>query len=109
MPQENFIEKQEENIAIHIFSVSAGMVGVCLTVIGILNIISSFTKIKTLGDEITAVDAIFFLISCLISYIAIRTKERKHRYLLEKIADGFFLVALSLMAVVCVLVVWEFI
>ena len=33
MSQETFIEKQEENIAIHIFSVSAAMVGVCLTVI----------------------------------------------------------------------------
>ena len=30
MPQETFIEKQEESIAIHIFSVSAAMVGICI-------------------------------------------------------------------------------
>ena len=83
MSQESFIEKQEENISIHIFSVSAAMIGVCLTVIGILNIVSSFKKIETLGDEITALDAIFFLIACVVSYVAIKTKARKRKYLLE--------------------------
>ena len=53
------------------------MVGVCLTVIGILSIITTFNKIDTLGDEITAIDAIIFLGSCIISYAAIKTKERK--------------------------------
>jgi len=105
MPQESFTEKQEENISIHIFSVSAAMVGVCLTVIGILNIVSSFKKIETLGDEITALNAIFFLFSCIISYTAIKTKARKRRYLLEKIADSVFLIALSLMVIVCITIV----
>jgi len=107
MPQETFIEKQEENIAIHIFSVSAAMVGVCLTVIGILNIISSFKKIETLGDEITALDAIIFLGSCIISYAAIKTKTRKTRLLLEKIADDIFLTGLALMAVVCLFIAYK--
>lgn len=107
MPQESFIEKQEENISMHIFSVSAAMVGVCLTVIGILNIVSSFKKIENLGDEITALDAIFFLIACIVSYVAIKTKIRKRRYLLEKIADFLFLIGLGLMAVVCLIIVYR--
>lgn len=105
MPQESFIEKQEENIAIHIFSVSAGMVGVCLTVIGLLSIVASLKKIETLCDELTAIDAIFFLISCITSYIAIKTKMRKRRYILEKTADLLFLAALSLTVIVCILIV----
>ncbi len=109
MSQESFIEKQEENISIHIFSVSAAMVGVCLTVIGILNIVSSFKKIETLVDEITALDAIFFLIACIVSYVAIRTKTRKRKYLLEKIADFLFLIGLGLMAVVCLIIVYKII
>ena len=40
MPQEpSFSEQQEANLVSHIFSVSAGMVGVCLTVISLLNVV----------------------------------------------------------------------
>lgn len=109
MPRETFIEKQEESIAIHIFSVSAGMVGVCLTVIGILNVITSFKKINTLGDELTALDALIFLGSCIISYFALKTKERKIRLLLEKISDGLFLTGLAVMTVVCLFIVYKLI
>ncbi len=107
MGQESFQEKQEENISIHIFTVSAGMVGVCLTVIGILNIISTSRKIETWGDEITGIDAIFFLIACMVSYIAMKTSKRKRRYNLERIADVLFLIGLFLMAVVCLVIVFK--
>ena len=107
MPQETFVEKQEENIAIHIFSVSAAMVGVCLTVLGILHITESLKKLESLGDDITAIDAVFFLISCITSYIAIKTKDRKRRYRLEKIADCIFLTALALMVIVCITIVYK--
>ena len=30
MSEESFIETQEEHLSVHVFSVSAGMVGVCL-------------------------------------------------------------------------------
>ena len=84
MPQETFIEKQEENIAIHIFSVSAAMVGVCLTVIGIINIITSYIKVDTWADEFTALDAIIFLGTCIISYAAIKTKINEGNILLMR-------------------------
>lgn len=109
MSQETFIEKQEESIAIHIFSVSAAMVGVCLTVIGILNIITTFKKNITITDEITAVAAVIFLASCIISYSAIKTKERKRRLLLERLCDGLFLTGLALMVIICVFIVYKFI
>ena len=107
MSQETFVEKQEESISIHIFSVSAAMVGVCLTVIGIINVIASFKKIATLGDEITAVDAIIFLSTCIISYIAIKTKERKRRLILEKVSDVTFLTGLAVMVIVCLFIVFK--
>ncbi len=107
MPQETFIEKQEESISIHIFSVSAAMVGVCLTVIGIINIITNFKKTSILGDEITAVDAIIFLVSCILSYIAIKTKDRKRRLILEKVSDIIFLTGLAIMVIVCLYIVYK--
>ena len=105
MPQETYLEKQEENISIHIFSVSAGMVGVCLTVIGIINMITTFKRSETWADEITALDAMIFLGSCVISYIAIKTPDRKRRLVLEKISDLVFLGGLAIMAVICVFIV----
>ena len=105
MSGETFLEKQEENISIHIFSVSAAMVGVCLTVIGLLNIVTYLKKIEIVGDDLTAVGAIMFLSCCIVSYSALRTKFRRRRYVLEKIADFLFLSALLLMVLVCILIV----
>ena len=106
MSKETFIEKQEENLSIHIFSVSSAMVGVCLTVIGIFALVCSYNKIQTAGDDITAVDAIFFLSACILSYIAMKTKEAKRRLFLEKAADIIFLIGLSLMASICFFIVY---
>lgn len=83
------------------------MVGVCLTVIGILNIITTFREIDTLGDEITAIDAIIFLVTCIISYAAIKTKERKRKLVLEKISDITFLTGLAMMVIICVFIVYK--
>jgi hypothetical protein len=106
MTPESFIEKQEESIVTHIFSVSAAMVGVCLTAIGIINIITVFNKTQSLADDITVVDAILFLASCLLSYTAIKTKNRKLRLKLERITDIFFISALILMVLVGLLLVY---
>jgi lysylphosphatidylglycerol synthetase-like protein (DUF2156 family) len=106
MEQENFIEKQESNIAHHVFSVSATMVGVCLTVIGILHFISNK---KTLVDEITAIDALVFLITCVFSYYAIKTKDSRRRFLLEKRVDVVFLFGIALMVLICVFIAFNFV
>ena len=108
MIEESFIEKQEENIAGHIFSVSAGMVGVCLTVISLIHIGITMRGVGTLGDDLTALDAIIFILACFTSYSAMKTKDRKRRLLLEKIADRIFLSGLSLMVMVCLFVVYSF-
>ena len=100
-----FLEKQENNISIHVFSVSAGMVGACLTVVSIINVITSHLAVKTLVDDITAWDALVFLFSCALSYFAMKTKDRKRRYALERVADGFFLFGLTILAIVCVMIV----
>lgn len=108
MTEESFIEKQEESISHHIFPVSAGMVGVCLTVISLINISSAVKKIDTLCDDLTALDAVVFILSCYLSYVAIKTKDRKRKLLLEKLADRVFLFGLFTMVLVCIFVVYKF-
>jgi hypothetical protein len=44
----------EEDICIHIFTVSSAMVGVCLTVIGLIRVVITLGKADTLADDFLA-------------------------------------------------------
>ncbi len=92
----------EEDISVHILSVSAAMVGVCLTVIGLLQVVITIKKADTIGDNLLAADAVLFLISCLLSYWALRTRTQRRMHSVERVADVVFMLALFLMVGVCV-------
>ena len=96
----------EEDISVHILSVSAAMVGVCLTVIGLLRVVIAIQKADTVADDLLAIDAILFLISCLLSYWALRTRTVRRMHNVERIADAVFMLALILMVVVCAFVTY---
>lgn len=98
----------ENEICIHIFSVSAGLIGVCLTVIGIFRAVTELKKFSSIGDNFLAVDALIFLASCLLSYLALRSADRNRKRKIERVADIFFLVGLSLMAIICILIAYTF-
>ncbi|HQU86786.1 MAG TPA: hypothetical protein PKY59_26875 [Pyrinomonadaceae bacterium] len=102
-------DSNETQISIHIFSVSAGLVGVCLTVIGIFRAIGELKHFSSLGDNILAIDALIFLGSCIFAYSSLRSKNNKKRRKLEKIADILFIFGLSLMAIVCTIIAYTFI
>jgi hypothetical protein len=94
-------EGLEPDICVHIFTASAGLVGVCLTVIGLIRVILASNPIDTLVDDLLALDAAFFLGSCLLSYWALRTRTLRRMHKVEKFADTVFLLGLSLMVLVC--------
>ena len=91
----------EADISVHIFSVSAALVGVCLTVIGLIRVVISTSKVETFVDDFLAADAVVFLISCLLSYWALRTRSLYRMHRVERVADAFFLVGLFLMVLIC--------
>ena len=88
----------------HIFTTSAAMVGVCLTVMGIIRIVKALHGIGTVADGLIAVDALAFLASCLTAYAALRTRTAARLPRVERVADYVFLAALSLMAITCTLI-----
>lgn len=96
----------EEDVSVHIFTVSAAMVGVCLTVIGLLRVVITIKKIDTLADDFLAFDAVLFLASCLLSYWALRTRGYCRMHRIERIADGIFILALLIMVAICGLIVF---
>jgi len=93
--------KREENICIHIFSVSSAMVGVCLTVIGLIRVVISVGRADTLADDLLAADAFLFLIACFCSYAALRANSLEKMKKVERTADWTFIAAMSLMVVIC--------
>ena len=54
MPDELRPEHREHDLTMHVFAISAAMVGVCLTAIGILHFVTSQTRVETIGDELLA-------------------------------------------------------
>jgi hypothetical protein len=93
--------KLEEDICIHIFTVSSAMVGVCLTVIGLIRVVITLGKADTVADDLLAVDALLFLASCLLSYAAMRSRGLRRMHRIERAADGTFIVAMIVMAAIC--------
>src|SRR5712675_1051273 len=96
----------EQDICIHIFTVSSAMVGVCLTVIGLIRVVIALGTADTLADDFLAADALLFLISCLLSYWALRSRGLRRMHHLERIADAIFIIAMIGMVAVCALITY---
>lgn len=96
----------EADLCIHIFTASAALVGVCLTVIGLLRVVIVTTKVGTVADDLLAADATLFMISCVLSYYALRVRSMRRMHRVERIADVVFLLGLLLMTGVCGVVTW---
>ena len=77
------------------------MVGVCLTVIGIIRVVISAQRADTFADDFLAGDAVLFLLACFLSYWAMRTRSMRRMHSVERWADAVFLLALLSMAGIC--------
>jgi hypothetical protein len=96
----------EHDISIHIFTVSSAMVGVCLTVIGLIRVVITLGKADTITDDFLAGDALLFLVSCLLSYWALRSRGRRRMHRIERVADAIFIIAMIGMVAICALITY---
>src|SRR5215831_11703268 len=92
----------EHDISIHIFTVSSAMVGVCLTVIGLIRVVITLGRADTLADDFLAGDALLFLLS----YWALRSRSIRRMHRLEKLADVIFIIAMIGMVIICALITY---
>jgi predicted membrane channel-forming protein YqfA (hemolysin III family) len=76
----------------HILGTSANLLGFCLFIITSLHLTNKTEN--TLIDEFTSIVALFLTISCVFSFVSIRTENEKREYKLEKIADYLFIISL---------------
>ena len=98
-------EESNDRLAAHILPTSATMVGVCVTVIGLVRLIETSTAVSTFLDKILAGDSLLFLSAAFSSYLAMRAPRTRRR--LETFADVVFMIALFVLAGVAVMVAWE--
>lgn len=106
MSDELVPEHREHDLTMHVFTMSAAMVGVCLTAIGILRLVTSQTKVGTIGDELLAADAVVFMVCCFLSFWSFKTRNARLRHLLRLIIDGLFVLALVIMVFVCAIIAY---
>ncbi|WP_428303957.1 hypothetical protein [Lacipirellula sp.] len=100
MQDHNSDDKLHDHL-LNIISVSAGMLGVCLTAIGLIGVIKATAEIETLCDEVLAATSFVYLGAAIISFIALRTPLRKRAIGMTLVVDVLFCVGLILTAVAC--------
>lgn len=106
MEQQRELEAREHDLTMHVFTVSAGMVGVCLTAIGLLRLVASQTKVQTLGDDLLAIDAMLFVTCAFLAFWSFKTETPQTRRRLRVIVDTLFLAGLAGMAVICAVIAY---
>jgi multisubunit Na+/H+ antiporter MnhF subunit len=99
----------ERELNVHIFSVSAQLVGICLTVLGLFRVMTRLEGVSRIADQLLALDAIAFLTACVFAYASLRSEAQLRRRALERVADVSFGIALLVMTAVCILIAWELI
>ena len=96
---------RDGDISHHILPTAATMVGVCITVVGIVSLIEVQAAMVTIIDEMAAVGALTFLISTLLSYMSLRSPRVSSR--LERFADLVFLLGLLILVISGFMIAWE--
>ena len=100
-------EAIDHEIVSHIFVISAAMVGVCLTAIGLVKIVTKRHGIETIADDLLAFNACLFVTCCFAAFWSFRTRHKRRRGSLETFVERAFLAGLALMVVICAIIVYS--
>ena len=99
-------DQHEHELTMNVFAISAGMIGVCLTAIGILRLVTSQTNVRTLGDDLLAADAVVFVICCFLSFWSFKTRRDSLCRRIRIVVDVLFMLGLVVMVAVCAIIAY---
>ncbi len=83
------------------FAVATGMVGVCLTAIGVVQLVEHNAGLETLCDELLAGDALLFLIGAICSFVSARLRFTGPWKQFQLAGDLLLMAALTVMVFSC--------
>jgi hypothetical protein len=89
-----------------LLSVSAAMVGVCLTAIGLVGILKSLRAFEVVVDDCLAVAALLFMGSTFLSFLGLRTRLRQRWPGFSLTVDLLFCLGLVVLVTASMLLTW---
>ena len=90
-------KNQNNDRSPHVLNASSNLLGLCFVVLSSIKILN--LSEKTIIDDLTTAATILFMISCILSFLAIKKKGRHY----ESIADAVFLAGLMTLFVTTIL------
>jgi hypothetical protein len=87
--------------------IASGMVGVCMTGIGLLRVAFAMHGRQTLADDLLSIDALAFLLATLSSYFALRVQSQARLHWLERVADVAFIIAMLMLTIACFVITYS--
>lgn len=91
----------DEQASRMICSISAAMLGICLTGISLMRVLISLRHQDTFADDLLALNAIMFLFTLITSYWSLRTISTRRLRRLERLADAAFLISMCVLTLNC--------
>ena len=89
-----------------VLSVSAGMVGVCLTAISLIGVMKSLNKLETAVDDLLVVSSLLFMLCAALSFLGMRTSLTAKWRGFAWTLDVCFFLGLMALVVACVMLTW---
>ena len=89
-----------------LLTVSSGMVGVCLTAIGLVGIMQSLNQKAVLVDDLLAVASLMFVIASLMSFFGMRSQLARKWRVFTRVLDGILCLGFMLVVVATMILTW---
>lgn len=80
-----------------LLSLSGTMAGLCVTGIALLHAVGPSSRAGTVADDMLSICALLFLLCTYVVFFALRTQREGLARLLDRVVDGLFTLALTLM------------
>jgi len=107
MPFRKDTDHPRQHLARHVLPNAATMLGVCVTIIGLVKIAEAHIGPSRV-DEFCALTAVLFLVSSVLSYVSLRSvPDSRQERVLERLADTIFLAGLFALTVITLMFAYE--
>jgi hypothetical protein len=103
MSQSESNEDRNYSHLLTLLSVSAAMVGVCLTAIGLVSVIEALNKYEAAIDDLLALGSLLFTLVILLSFLGVRTRIRKSFPPYMLVLDILFCLGIGTMVIASVM------
>ncbi len=93
----NYDPARDRDVLLRLLSVTATLAGLCMAALGFIEYSSPEATLRTLADELIAIDAFLFVICVYLILWSLRTSNLRRARMLARAIDTVFLFALTTM------------